>query len=288
MRDDEYEVVIKSEKKMGALTYGEFFIEGERKEEVLFSTHICHPSMCNDNLSGISVNTFLAKYLMKQKRRYSYRFIFIPATIGAIAWLAKNEKTIENIKFGYVTALLGDRGKLNYKKSRSGSTNSDKIAEYVLSNLDKKYNILNFSPYGYDERQFCSPGINLPIGRLTRTPNNEFPEYHTSADNLSFISKKKLYESYKTLTEIVEVIETNKKYINLSPKCEPQLGKRGIYNSVAGNVKENELAMLWILNYSDGNHDLIDISNISGLKLNVICDSAEILRKHNLLEEIKS
>ncbi len=288
LKDEEYEVVIDSEKKIGALSYGELFIEGEHKEENLFSTHICHPSMCNDNLTGIAVNVALANYLQQQKRKYSYRFIFVPATIGAITWLAKNEDIIPNIKCGYVTALLGDSGKFNYKRSKNGNSISDKIAEFVLEKSGQKYKILDFSPYGYDERQFCSPGINLPIGRLTRTPNQEYAEYHTSADNLDFISKKKLLESFETLCEIVYVIENNSKYINLSPKCEPQLGKRGIYNSVAGNVKESELAILWILNYSDGKHDLIDISKLSGLSFNIIKNASNILKEHNLIEEIKN
>lgn len=286
LKEGLYEVVIDSKLHKGTLTYGELFIKGERSDEVLISTHICHPSMCNDNLTGISVNTFLANYLTKQKLKYSYRFIFIPATIGAVTWLAINEKKLSNIKYGLVTALLGDSGQFNFKKSRNEYSSINKIVKYVLANSEYEYKILDFSPYGYDERQFCSPGINLPVGRLTRTPNNEFPEYHTSADNLSFISHEKLFESFCLLLEIIKTIELNDYYKNLYPKCEPQLGKRGIYKSIAGNINEMEYALLWILNYSDGNHDLIDISELSKIKLGTLAEASKILLNNKLIKTI--
>ncbi len=294
LKEDNYKVVIDSTFEKGSLTYGEFFIQGQSEHEVLFSTHICHPSMCNDNLSGIAVMTMLAKYLndlyeknSSRKLFYSYRFIFIPATIGAITWLAKNEEKVKNIKFGLVTSLLGDSGNFTYKKSRRIDTPIDKIVPFVLQNYGKKFEVLEFSPYGYDERQFCSPGFNLPVGRLTRTPNGEFPEYHTSADNLEFISAEKLEEAFDVFVEIIQTIETNKKYLNLNPKCEPQLGKRGLYKSVAGNIKEYELALLWVLNMSDGDNDLVDISIKSGIPFDTISKAASDLLNVNLLKELK-
>ncbi len=294
LKEDNYKVVIKSSLENGSLTYGEFFIKGKTQKEVLFSTHICHPSMANDNLSGISVMTMLAKYLYdlygndsSGRPQYSYRFLFVPATIGAITWLAQNEDKLANIEFGLVTSLLGDDGNFNYKKSRRGNSPVDKIVPFVLEKKKKKFEVLEFTPYGYDERQFCSPGLNLPVGRLTRTPNGEFPEYHTSADNLEFISPEKLEEAFNLFVGIIKTIEANKKYLNLNPKCEPQLGKRGLYKSVAGNIKEYELALLWVLNMSDGTNDLVDISNKSGIPFDVISKAASDLLNVNLLKELK-
>lgn len=286
LKEDTYHAVIESKFTEGNLTYGEFFLEGESTDEVLISTHICHPSMCNDNLSGISVVTQLAKFLQQKKRKYSYRFIFVPATIGTISWLAKNEDKLSKIKFGIVAALLGDSSKFNYKKSRDGKSQIDKICEYVLDKSDYQYEIHDFSPYGYDERQYCSPGINLPVGRLTRAQNGEYDEYHTSADNLNFVRSEYLNESFQVYLSIVKIIENNKRFINLFPKGEPQLGKRGLYNSVAGNVKENELAMLWILNYSDGNHDLLDIAKLSNISFDIIFSASTLLLNNRLLKEV--
>ncbi len=287
LEDEIYEIKIDSELFDGNLTYGEFYLEGKTTDEVLISTHICHPSMCNDNLSGISVAAHIGKYLLGKKNHFSYRIIFIPATIGAITWLAQNENSSENIKFGIVLALLGDAGKFNYKKSRNDSAAINKIVEKVLIDSQLDYNIREFTPYGYDERQFCSPGINLPVGTLMRTPNKEFPEYHTSADNLDFVKPEYLNQSYQIIIDTINIIENNFSYINLFPKCEPQLGKRGIYNSVAGDIKEIELAMLWILNYSDGEHDLLDISKRSGLKFEIFIKAVKLLLKHNLIRKIK-
>ncbi len=286
LEDDNYKVVIDSSFTDGNLTYGEFFLKGEKEDEVLISTHICHPSMCNDNLSGIAVATYLAKYLKKEKREYSYRIIFVPATIGAITWLAKNEESLGKIKYGLVAALLGDSGKFNYKKSRIGNADIDKIVGYVLQTSGQQFNIHDFSPYGYDERQYCSQGINLPVGRLTRSQNNEYEEYHTSADNLDFVNPQYLEESYLLYNSIINVIENNKKYLNQFPKGEPQLGKRGLYNSVAGNIKEKELAMLWILNYSDGENDLLDIAIKSKIDFDILVQTSELLEQHNLLRII--
>jgi aminopeptidase-like protein len=285
--DDEYEVVIDSTLQAGRLTYGECFLQGELPDEIIVSTHCCHPSMCNDNLSGIAVAAFLAKHLSLRPRRYSYRFLFIPGTIGAIAWLALNEEKISRIRHGLVLTGLGDNGKLHYKKSRRGDAEIDRAAAHVLHHASHDHQILDFSPYGYDERQFCSPGINLPVGRLSRTPHGTFPEYHTSADNLDFVHPEKLKESFDACLQILNLLERNGTFLNLNPKCEPQLGKRGLYAMVGGRADAGvrEMAMLWVLNLSDGNHSLLDITERSNISFDSIYEAAEALQEKGLLRE---
>jgi aminopeptidase-like protein len=291
LKDEEYEVFIDSSLEKGHLTYGEYYIEGEKTDEVLISCHMCHPSLCNDNLSGIVVTAFLAKYLGKISSRYSYRFLYIPATIGAITWLALNESKVSRIKHGIVTPNLGDSGKFTYKKSRQGNTEIDQAVIHVLKNSGKDYQIIDFFPYGYDERQYCSPGFNLPVGCLMRSPNNCYPEYHTSADNLDFVKPQFLTESFLKYLLVLNVLENNKTYLNQNPKCETQLGKRGLYKTVTGTVTGHEstkgfqLAMLWVLNLSDGKHSLLDISDRSGLEFGLIKDASDILFKNDLLNE---
>ncbi len=287
LADSEYQVKIDSEIKPGSLTYGEFFIPGKTEKEVLFSCHVCHPSLCNDNLSGIVLALKLAEKLSKVDTHFSYRFLFIPGTIGSLAWLSKNEDKLHNIKHGIVLTLLGDSTPFQYKKSRHGNAEIDEILVYVLGKtMDSK--ILDFSPYGYDERQFCSPGFNLPVGRLTRTPFAEFPEYHTSADNLDFISSSNLSKSLALIINITTIIESNRKYINLSPKGEPQLGKRGLYGAVGGQSqhKDYQMALLWVLNLSDGNHSLLDIATKSGIGFEVILIATNELLKVKLLKTL--
>ena len=285
--DDEYEVVIDSTLQAGRLSYGECFLQGELPDEIIVSTHCCHPSMCNDNLSGIAVAAFLAKHLSLRPRRYSYRFLFIPGTIGAITWLALNEDKISRIQLGLVLTGLGDSGKLHYKKSRRGDAEIDRAAAHVLHHASHDHQILDFSPYGYDERQFCSPGINLPVGRLSRTPHGTFPEYHTSADNLDFVHPEKLKESFDACLQILNLLERNGTFLNLNPKCEPQLGKRGLYAMVGGRADAGvrEMAMLWVLNLSDGNHSLLDISERSRMSFDSIYEAAEALQEKGLLRE---
>ncbi|MGD1918574.1 MAG: DUF4910 domain-containing protein [Pleurocapsa sp.] len=288
--EDEYEVYIDTSLEPGHLTYGEYYLPGETKEEVLLTCHICHPSLCNDNLSGISVVTFLAKHLRSLNLRYSYRFLFIPGTIGSITWLALNEEKTANINHGLVVAGVGDAGKFNYKKSRRGDAEIDKVVIHVLQNSTAEYQINEFSPYGYDERQFCSPGFNLPVGSLTRTPFGQYPQYHTSADNLDFVKPDKLAESLAKYLEIIDILENNQKYINTNPKCEPQLGKRGLYGTFGGtqDKKTKELATLWVLNLADGEHSLLDMSDRSGLVFSVIRDAAKALIEGGLLERESS
>lgn len=288
LKDEEYEVKIDSTLQPGSLTYGEYFIKGTTDDEVILTCHICHPSLCNDNLSGIVVATYLAQELKKLNLKYSYRFLFIPGTIGSITWLSLNEDKVKNIKHGIVLTLLGDSSKFHYKKSRKGDTEIDRI---VIRKLKEKYNdfgIIEFYPYGYDERQFCSPGFNLPVGRLSRKPHGEFPEYHTSADNLEFVKPERLSESLDLLLSIVNELEHAEKYLNLSPKCEPQLGKRGLFKQVGGQStqKDYQMALLWVLNLSDGEHSLKDIAERSGLEIAIIDNAAKALCEVELLKRI--
>jgi aminopeptidase-like protein len=281
LEEREYEVFIDSTLEDGSLSYGELFLQGEEDGEILFSCHACHPSLANDNLSGVAVATMLAQRLSSVRHRYSYRFLFIPGTIGAITWLALNQEKTGNIKHGLVLSGLGDAGPFTYKKSRIGDAEIDRAAAHALKHSGGLHNIIDFYPYGYDERQYCSPGFNLPVGRLSRTPFGEYPEYHTSADNLDFVRSDALDESFQILWSILRILENNGKFMNMNPHCEPQLGKRGLYS----NIGKNELAMLWVLNLSDGNNTLLDIAERSGIEFTSIEDSARILSENNLLKE---
>jgi aminopeptidase-like protein len=284
--DEEYEVCIDSSLESGHLTYGEHFLAGDTPDEILVSTHICHPSLANDNLSGIVVACFLAAYIAQLPRRYSYRFLFIPGTIGAITWLALNESNVDRIKHGLVLAGVGDSGPLSYKKSRRGDTEIDEIMIHVLRQLGSRAQVLEFSPYGYDERQYCSPGFNLPVGRLSRTPHGTFPEYHTSADNLDFVKPKALVESFSVCASVFSMLERNRSYLNTNPKCEPQLGQRGLYRLMGGPAGDNtnEMAMLWTLNLSDGKHSLLEIAERSKMNFEFIHNAAMALERHGLLK----
>ncbi len=282
LKEEEYEVCIDSSLKDGSLTYAEFLIPGQAPEEVLISCHTCHPSLCNDNLSGIAVATFLAKALNSMSGlRFSYRFLFIPGTIGSITWLARNLENLGKIKHGLVLANMGDPGGFVYKKSRRGNAEIDRAMAHLLSGCGE---VREFEPYGYDERQFCSPGINLPVGCLSRTPFGEFEEYHTSADNLDFVRPEALDSSLLLCLSLVEVLEGNTRFVNLNPMCEPQLGRRGLYRTTGGQrSREDDLALLWVLNLSDGLHDLLDVAVRSGLPFELIRRAADRLTGCGLL-----
>ena len=284
LKEGRYEVFIDSTLKPGSMTYGELLIPGETAEEFIFSTHICHPSLANDNLSGISLLTYLAKHLIPNKNHFSYRFLFLPVTIGSIAWLSQNETHLSKIKGGIVTSLVGDQAAFHYKKSRIGTSTLDQIAEYVLENSGYPYQILEFSPYGYDERQYCSPGINLPVGNLTRSTYG-YREYHTSADNLDFISAVELQKSFEIYRLLVEHWEYNQKYLNLFPKGEPQLGRRGLYTAIGGQTDshESQMAMLWILNLADGNHTILDMARKSLIPMSRLHEIAQLLVAKGLI-----
>lgn len=289
LEEGTYEVYVDSSLEDGYLTYGEYYLPGATGEEVLLSAHICHPSLANDNLSGISVITHLAMRLQAQKNRYSYRFLFIPGTIGAITWLALNEEKTHRISHGLIASLLGDPGGYTYKRSRRGTAEIDRAAEHVLQHAGHPYRVIDFFPYGYDERQFCSPGFNLPVGNLTRSQFGQYPEYHTSGDNLDLIRPEHLATSFHLYEKIIKLLEGNRFYKNLNPKCEPQLGKRGLYEAIGGDSdqKDLQLAILWVLNLSDGQHDLLAIAQRSGYPFDLIYRASQLLLGKNLLTPVE-
>ena len=287
LQDGDYEVYIDSSIRDGHLSYGECFLPGRSSDEILISCHVCHPSLANDNLSGLVVATALAQLLSGKDLHYSYRFLFVPGTIGAITWLAQNQASTGRIRHGLVLTCLGDSGPFHYKKSRRGNSEIDRVAAHVLSHLAEASEILEFSPYGYDERQYCSPGFNLPVGCLMRSVWGTFPEYHTSADNLEFIKPQALGASFRVCAAIIDVLENNGRYRNLNPYCEPQLGRRGLYRSTGGDGINAEInARLWVLNLSDGDHSLLDIAERSKLPFAQISEAAELLCKAGLLARI--
>lgn len=283
-----YRVVIRARLAAGALSIGEFKHRGANDDEILVFAHTCHPSLANDNLSGIAVATHLAARIARSTTRYSYRFVFAPSTIGSIAWLATHRAELGRIRHGLVLSLLGDAGPLHYKKSRAGTSNIDRIAAHVLHTQFPRARLREFEPWGYDERQFGSPGINLPVGRLTRTPNGEFPEYHTSADDVDFVSAESLGQAWLACLRIFEALEADRRYVNLQPFGEPQLGRRGLYQTGAGGayvrLPEQQFALFWVLNQSDGTRSLLDIAERSGLSMHVLACAADDLVRAGLLK----
>lgn len=282
-----YKAVVESTLADGSLTYGECVLPGESEDEVLFSAHICHPSLANDNCSGLAVLTMLAAELAQRPRRYTYRFIFAPGTIGAITWLARNEHRVDRIKHGLVVSCLGDGGGPMYKRSRRGDAMTDRALVHVVQHSSPAARIREFVPYGYDERQYCSPGFNLPVGLLQRSEYGTFPEYHTSADNLHFVAPEHLESSFSMLRAAVEILENDRTMINTQPKCEPALGARGLYATVGGdkNSAQSSMAMFWVLNFSDGDHSLLEIAERSGLPFSAVLRAAERLEAASLLRE---
>ena len=285
LRDETYEVFIDSSLTDGYLTYGEYLHQGETEEEFLLSAHVCHPSLANDNCSGVALLTHLAKRMAGLRTRYSYRFLFAPGTIGAITWLARNEEDSRRIKHGLIISMVGDGGGPTYKKSRRGSTTIDRAVVHTIRHSGLTPTVLDFSPYGYDERQYCSPGFNLPVGLFQRSKFGEIPEYHTSADNLDFIAPNHLALSYRLIAETLDVVENDAVYCSTMPKCEPQLGRRGLYGMVGGDktAAAANMAMLWILNLSDGLHSLLDIAERANLPFAVIRRTAQLLQHNGLL-----
>ena len=287
LEEGEYEVCIDSTLEDGALTYGECYLPGATDEEIFFSAHACHPSLANDNLSGMALATYLARALDNTERRYSYRFVFAPGTIGAITWLARNEAQTARIRHGLILACLGDAGDVTYKRSRRGNAPIDQAAAYALAQSGAPHTVLDFSPYGYDERQYGSPGFDLPIGCFMRTPPGGYPEYHSSADNPELVQPDKLADSLEKILDVLAILEGDACYTSLNPKCEPQLGKRGLYSAIGGRTgtKALEMSLLWVLNQSDGHHSLLDIAQRSGYPFPQIRQAADTLLDAKLLED---
>lgn len=287
MGEGPFDVVVDTTLEPGELTYGELVIPGETDDEILFTTHVCHPSIANDNLSGIVVAIELARALgALPRRRYSYRFVFAPGTIGSITWLSRNRRLLDHIRHGLVLTGLGGPGPLVYKRTRRGDRTIDRAATHVVTRRGGE--VRDYSPYGYDERQFNAIGFDLPVGRLSRTPHGEYPEYHTSADDLGFVRDEELLEAYAALLQVVEVLEHDAAYVNLSPHGEPQLGKRGLYPTTGGkSASDAVMAMLWTLGYSDGRATLLDIADRADLDFAQVCRAAADLTRAGLLERAR-
>ncbi|MEW2049113.1 DUF4910 domain-containing protein [Streptomyces sp. NPDC005476] len=311
MPDGAYEVCIDSTLADGHLTYAEHVVPGQVADEVIVSCHVCHPSLANDNLAGIAVATFLARALAERTPYFTYRFIFAPGTIGAITWLARNTERVTGappahggpparakpsvgeepgaggrVKHGLVLACAGDRGHLTYKQSRRGDAEIDRVMRYVLAASERPHRINEFTPYGYDERQYCSPGFDLGVGSLSRTPYAGYPEYHTSADNPDFVSPEAMADTLALCREAFAVLDGNRRYVNLSPYGEPQLGRRGLYDALGGrsDTREAQMAMLWVLSLSDGEHSLLDVAERSGLPFATVAAAADALHGAELIK----
>jgi aminopeptidase-like protein len=285
--EDVYEVCIDASLEPGHLTYGELLLRGRSSDEVLISCHVCHPSLCNDNLSGIAVASALAKRLSSMDLRYSYRFLFIPGTIGSITWAAIRRSHLKKIKHGFVLTCVGDRGSPSYKTSRRGDAEIDRAWTYVLKQSGGAFDILPFSPFGYDERQYCSPGLNLPVGCFMRTPHGQFPEYHTSADDLNLVCAASLNDSLAKALTTIDVIEHNRNFLNLKPFCEPKLGDYGLYSTIGGHsAGDFQMALLWLLNMSDGENSLLDIAARSNLPWAIIKEAVRALSEAGLLKPV--
>lgn len=285
--DGDYRVDIDTELHDGSLTYGEYLHAGTSEREFLLSAHICHPSLANDNCSGLALLAYLASSIRSRKTRYSYRFLFAPGTIGALAWLSRNEEETRRIDHGLVVSCVGDSGNPTYKRSRRGNAFIDRAMAHVLAHQEKKATLLDFAPYGYDERQFCSPGFDLPVGLFQRSASGTFPEYHTSADNLEFIRPEFLGQSYRIIMDVIDIVEGDWTPISLCPKGEPQLGRRGLYADLGGNksVGPNSMNLLWVLNLADGRHSLLSMAERSGLPFKELAEAAQVLRLHGLVAD---
>jgi len=288
LTEPEYQVCVDTTLRPGHLTYGEYFLPGEREDEILISAHVCHPSLANDNLSGIAVAAHVARALAaRAKRRFSYRFLFIPGTIGSLTWLARNRERAARIKGGLTLVCLGDERGLTYKRSFGGSSMIDRAAELVLKSSGRPHELIDFFPYGYDERQFNSPGFRIPVGSLMRGRHGRFDEYHTSADDLSFVRGSQLVDAHDAVLAILDVLEGDARYTSLSPYGEPQLGRRGIYRALGGESDPEalQMALLWVLSLADGEHSLADAAERSGLGFAVVRAAATLLERHGLIRE---
>lgn len=283
-----YDVVVDTELAAGSLTWGEVVVPGQLEDEVLVTAHVCHPAQANDNLSGIVVAAGLAQRLLTGPTpRHTFRFLFAPGTLGAIAWLDRHrEDVVPRIRAGLVLTGLGDASPPSYKRSRRGDTLVDRAVQHVLRHTQPEARVLPFTPYGYDERQFCSPGFDLPVGRLGRGVHGEYPEYHTSADDLSFVSAGRLGESLALVAAVADVVDRDQVLVNQSPYGEPQLGRRGLYRSTGAtplDAKAVEMALLWTLSLCDGSRSLLAVADEADLPFPVVVEAADRLQAAGLL-----
>jgi aminopeptidase-like protein len=288
MQDEAYRIDIDSDLSPGSLTYGELFLPGELSEDVLITAHICHPSLANDNLSGIAVAVALAMRQARLPRRLSYRFLFIPAMIGAITWLARNESQLGRIRHGLVLTCIGDTGPFHFKQSRSGAPIDHAVA-HILRHSGHPYEIVPFNPYGYDERQFCSPAFDLPMGCLMRSVHGTFPQYHTSADNPGFVKFQALNQSYEVVATLLDLLDANRTYARTDGRGEPQLGRRGLYRAIAGQKEAggaSQMDLLWLLNLADGKHSLLEMAERAGIPFGRIQKAARLALDAELIREV--
>jgi aminopeptidase-like protein len=283
--DGPFDVVVDTRLEPGHLVHGELVIPGRSEEEVLVSAHVCHPSLVNDNLTGIVVAVELARALAAAPRRYTYRFVFAPGTIGSLVWLSHHRDGWHRVRHGLVLTGLGGGGPLVYKRTRRGDRPVDAAAWHVVRR--RGGTVRDYSPWGYDERQYNALGFDLSVGRLTRTPHGEYPEYHTSADNLGFVTDDELAEAFDALVEVLDVLEGDAVYANMSPFGEPQLGKRGLYPSVGGKAAGDAvMAMLWSMALSDGDTGLLAIAERADLPFAAVRHAADQLAAAGLLREL--
>ncbi len=284
LKDGRYRVRIDATLAPGHLSYGEVAIPGARSDEILLSTHICHPSMANDNLSGIAVLCEVGRQLKaKGNLGHTVRLLFIPGTIGSITWLERNRDAAERIKAGLVLAGAGDPAPATYKRSRRSTTRTDLAMARLVTARGGE--VIDYYPYGYDERQFCSQGFDLPIGRLSRSIHGSYPEYHSSADDLDFVDDDTLTDTVGLVLAAIDALDNEPRFLNIAPEGEPQLGRRGLYGSVGGAItdKSTEMAVLWMLAYSDGDHSVHDIAELSGLDLDALQAATDALVEASLL-----
>jgi aminopeptidase-like protein len=285
---ERYEVVIEATLEDGHLTYGEAVLAGESTEEVLLSTYVCHPSVANDNVSGIVTLAVLGRHLARRQLRRTHRLLFSPGTLGPLAWLSRNLDGLDRVHAGLVVACAGDRGPLRYKRSRRGDAHVDRAAEHVLQHSRPGALVENFVPWGGDERQFCSPGFDLPVGALTRTPHGLYPEYHSSADDLDLIRAESLGDTLAATLQILDVLERDRTFVSRNPFGEPQLGRRGLYREISAGVPRPEetfqRAVMWVLSQGDGRRSLLETAERAGLPFDVVAEAADALVQAELLE----
>ena len=286
LHDEQYQVIIDSSLKEGSLTYGELVIPGESEEEILFSTYLCHPSMANNELSGPVVQTELINYVKQlPQRRYTYRFVFIPETIGSITYCSRNLDVLQkNVKAGFVLSCVGDDRAYSIVASRYGNTLADRVLMNVLKHhTEDKYVYYSFLKRGSDEREYCAPGVDLPVVGFCRTKYGVYPEYHTSADDMSLISPEGLQGAYEAMVKVIDALEWNFNYRVLC-KGEPQLGKRGLYPTISQKGSyDSVIAMKDFLAYADGKNDLIGISEIIGQPIDLLIPIAKKMMDNQLV-----
>jgi aminopeptidase-like protein len=280
-----YEVCIDATLAPGSLSYGECLVPGRSEREILISTHVCHPSLANDNLSGIAVATALARRLREEDREYGVRFVFVPGTIGSLTWLSRNRERLGRIAHGLTLVCLGDGSPFTYKRTLAGDAEIDRAAALALGASGYAHQLIDYFPFGYDERQYNAPGFRLRVGSLMRGRHGRFPEYHTSADDLGFIGAEALEASLEASLAILDVLDANRVIRSRSPFGEPQLGRRGLYRAMGGepDLAELELALLWVLTLADDAHTLIDVAERAGLPFSHVARAAALLETNDLL-----